>query len=144
MKGGVYIYRVRKPSAILGWPIIGRHFGYVGETVSFWHRDRQHKESQPWSDLNPKCYRIPLPGWKPLLLTVETLVILLVWPVYNHKKNLWNPRRIPLSAARRQREARDSGGFRLVLLRVFRMLRACVTLCAIVLIGKFLWMVFHA
>jgi hypothetical protein len=44
---------------------------------------------------------------------VETIVIFLVWPVYNHKKNMWNPRRIPLGMQLRQRHTRDRGGFRI-------------------------------
>lgn len=107
MRGGVYIYRTNKPGAIFGWPIFGRHFGYVGETVSFAHRHKQHLDKQPWSDLRPHCYRIPLPGWKWLLHAVETLLILVLMPVYNHKKNLWNPRRIPLDTARLLRRERD-------------------------------------
>jgi hypothetical protein len=109
MRGGVYVYRTRKPGARLNLPIISRHFGYVGETSSFWHRHAQHSETQPWADLDPRCYRIGLPAWKPLLRTVETLVILCTWPVYNHAKNQWNPRRIPLGMARRMRAARDRG-----------------------------------
>lgn len=114
--GGVYVYRCRKPGAIFGWPLIGRHFAYVGETTSFHHRHLQHTvgggryghHAQPWADLDPVCVlRIPLPPWKWLLHLVETLFILLLWPVYNHKKNLWNPRRIPLQVAKAMRAVRD-------------------------------------
>jgi hypothetical protein len=106
-------------AAPAGLLITGRHFGYVGETTSFRDRHAQHignlgsgakfeKEGKPWADLDPVCVlRLPLPRWKWLLRSVETLVMLLLWPVYNHKKNLWNPRRIPLVSARRQRYARD-------------------------------------
>jgi hypothetical protein len=111
LPGGVYVWRTRKPGAWLGLPLIGRHFAYVGETTSFSHRERQHRESQPWCDLEPKVYRIRLPRWKPLLHLVETLLILLLWPVYNHKKNLWNPRQISLRTAKAMRESRDRRRF---------------------------------
>lgn len=101
----------------------GRHFAYVGETTSFRDRHGQHmgnvgtgakfeSRAKPWADLDPVCVlRIPLPRWKWLLRSVETLLIALLWPVYNHKKNLWNPRRIPLTSQRRQRFARDRRSF---------------------------------
>jgi hypothetical protein len=104
----------------------GRHFAYVGETVSFKDRHGEHingggrwtitlrdgrkvpKPGQPWSDLDAKCIlRIPLPKWKWLLRTVETGLILFLFPVYNDKKNKGNLRRIPLRAARRQRQKRE-------------------------------------
>lgn len=106
--GGVYVYRCRKPGAVLGWPIIGRHFAYVGETTSFFHRHGQHMDQQPWADLEPRCVaRIPLPRYKPLMRFVETVLILLLWPVYNHSKNLWNPRRIDRRGAKLMRQMRD-------------------------------------
>lgn len=101
----------------------GRHFAYVGETTSFRDRHAQHlgnigsgakfeQAGKPWADLDPVCVlRLPLPRWKWLLRSVETLLIALLWPVYNHKKNLWNPRRIPLVSQRRQRYARDRRKF---------------------------------
>lgn len=127
-RGGVYAYRTNKPGAFFGWPIIGRHWGYVGESLSLWHRNRQHllgggkydTTQQPWSDLKPKRYHIPLPGWKPLLLLVEALAIALLWPVYNDKRNRWNPRRISRKMARAQRRARESGS---ITLRVLSSLR---------------------
>lgn len=163
-KGGVYIWRTRKPGSLLGlpftgclagavvacvwlayigafWPIglvmllfSGTHFAYVGETVSFYHRSRQHlgnvgttdtyqSGGQPWADLRPKMVaRIPLPtsaryGWtkrlqKIVLRSVETFFILVTWPVYNDAKNRWNPRRIPKNVAKRQRAARDGRAVR--------------------------------
>lgn len=111
-RGGVYVYRARKPSARLRIPILSWHFAYVGETTSFYHRHAQHLEQRPWSDRSPYvAFRIPLPRWKWLLRTVETLVILLVWPAYNHRKNQWNPRRISLRQQAWQRECRDSMGW---------------------------------
>lgn len=112
LRGGVYLYRTRKPAALFNLPLLSRHWAYVGQTSSFWHRHRQHGETQPWSNLDPKCYRIPLPDWRWLRLVIEQAMICLVWPVYNHSGNLWNPRRIPLSMAKRQRYARDHGGIR--------------------------------
>lgn len=138
MKGGVYIYRCRKPGAFLGWPIVGRHFAYVGETTSFFHRHGQHMESQPWSDLSPVCYRIPLPTWKPLLHAVETLFILALWPVYNHKKNLWNPRRIPLHVAKAMRARR-----RLPIYWAFRLWLALRSLCMLITVGLLVWGWWH-
>jgi hypothetical protein len=103
-RGGVYIWRTRKPGALLGWPIIGRHFGYVGETSSFRHRKRQHS-GKPlpydpyastgalWSDLAPRCYEIPLPG-KWVRKAAEWILIKILFPVYNVKYNGGNPRRI--------------------------------------------------
>lgn len=132
-KGGVYLFRMdhhRNPKR--------RVTGYVGETVSFRLREGQHlglgqnayrnvymmaavqvqvirnqRAAQPWSDLNPRMYRIiSLPWWlcwKWVLRPLETLVILATWPVYNDKKNRWNPRRIPIYLAKVQRSRRDHG-----------------------------------
>ncbi len=119
-RGGVYVYRARKPNARLRIPLLSWHFAYVGETNSFHHRHLQHTRgggtyrvvSKPWADRSPYVWlRIPLPDWKWLRLTVETLVILLVWPVYNHRKNLWNPRRIRLPMQHFQRRMRDRSGW---------------------------------
>jgi len=116
MSGGVYAYRTRKPGAVLGLPFLGRHWAYVGETTSFSHRHLQHVEgggrygatAKPWSDLAPVCViRIPLPPWKWLLRSVETLLILALWPAYNVSKNRWNPRRISPNMAAMQRRARN-------------------------------------
>lgn len=111
-RGGIYAYRTRKPRGR------GRHWGYVGETVSFYFRDKDHmglgnhgRLGQPWSDLDPVRYSIiKLPWWlcwKWVLLPLETLVMLCLWPVYNDAKNHWNPRRIPRQGARRMRMRRD-------------------------------------
>lgn len=94
----------------------GRHFAYVGETVSFEKRHSEHMRgggrwkhaAQPWSDLDAKCvFRLRLPKWKWLLRSTETLLILILQPAYNEKKNLLNLRRIPRATARRQRQARN-------------------------------------
>jgi hypothetical protein len=95
-----------------------RHTAYVGESLQVNSRKLTHLKGsvkfnampKPWSDLKPSHYFLPLPPFKPILHAVETLVILLLWPVYNHQKNLWNPRRIPLRAAIRQRGSRDFTG----------------------------------
>lgn len=121
MPGQVYVWRTRKPGAILGLPIIGRHFGYGGQTRNPKMRDVEHLEGggryghtcAPWSDLAPKKYVVfkmkHCPQW--LLNTVEFLVIKLLFPVYNHAHNLTNPRRIPIPTARAQRVARDARGW---------------------------------
>lgn len=97
--------------SLLGLLASPRHFAYVGESRRVGLRRRDHLQGsvkynqppKPWSDLDPSWYYVPLPGApKPLLRAVETLLIALLWPVYNHQKNLWNLRRIPLPTARRQ------------------------------------------
>lgn len=129
-RGGVYLWRVRHHAKPMQ-----RVNGYVGETVSFHHRAKQHLAvtrfdvktgvesktgalkvpKQSWSDLDPTCHPvIRLPWWlcwKWILKPLETLVILCTWPVYNDKKNRWNPRQIPIHAAKAMRAARDRGGF---------------------------------
>jgi hypothetical protein len=117
MTGGVYAYRTRKPNARFRIPILSYHWAYVGQTSSFWHRDRQHMgtttnslvPAKPWADLEPRVYRLTLPNWLWLRLTVETLAILVLWPVYNDRKNRWNPRRVPIVAAIAARARRDAG-----------------------------------
>jgi hypothetical protein len=118
-KAGVYIYRTRKPGALLGWPVIGRHTAYVGQTKSFGHRHRQHigrplpydpyaSTGQPWSDLQPRCYRVPLPPWRWLLLLVEWAVVMVAFPVYNVRpRHPFNPRRITQYRAIQMRRSRD-------------------------------------
>lgn len=100
----------------------GRHFAYVGETVSFKDRHGEHmsgggrwkRGAASWSDLDPKCVaRIPLPRWKPVLRSVETTFVVLCAPVYNEKKNLLNPRRITRASAKRMRSRRDRRSVRL-------------------------------
>ena len=125
-KGGVYLVRMDHHRNRAR-----RVNGYVGETVSFHFRKRQHLGSshyaadgkrtavatktagQPWSDLNPVWHHLALPWWlcwKWVLRPLETLVIWFTWPIYNDSKNRWNPRRIPKGLARQMREARDAGG----------------------------------
>lgn len=106
MSGGVYAYRVRKPGLLgkLRVPLVSTRWGYVGETTSFPHRDKQHRETQPWAPLIVSVHRWHLPAWKPLLHLAETLAILVLWPAYNIEKNRWNPRRIKPWDARRGRE----------------------------------------
>ncbi len=117
---GVYVFRARRPGFIGRIPVAGRHFAYVGESSHVRLRRRDHLEGsvkynafpKPWTDLAPTWYFLPLPGApKFLLRSVETLLILLLWPVYNHQKNLWNPRRIPIKSAKRQRGQRDVLGW---------------------------------
>lgn len=118
MRGGVYVYRARKPGARLRIPLLSWHFAYVGETNSFHHRHLQHTQGggtyntvpKPWADRDPYVVlRIPLPNWRWLRRSVETLLIALTWPAYNVSKNRWNPRRITPSAALAHRAQRDVG-----------------------------------
>ena len=117
---GIYVFRTRRPGLFGRVPILGRHTGYVGMSKHVRMRKRVHLHGsmkynalpKPWSDLKPSWYFLPLPlapVW--VLLWVETLVIALLWPVYNVQKNRWNPRRIPITAATRQRGSRDVCGW---------------------------------
>lgn len=122
-KGGVYAKRMRKHANPFR-----REWGYVGESNSFKRRERDHEgrtayqradgviqrsTEKPWMDLDVKTYRIiPLPWWlcwKWVLRPLETLVIFLLWPRYNDRKNRWNPRRVPIGLQFQQRAARDAG-----------------------------------
>jgi hypothetical protein len=118
-RGGVYVIRTRKHHAIFGLPLVGRHFGYVGETNSFRHRVPQHLvgggryrvKPKCWADLDPVAYTIPLPDWYWLRSAVETLLIAVLCPVYNgQKQRAYNLRRALPSTARDQRYARDVWG----------------------------------
>lgn len=115
---GCYVWRTRKPHAPIGMPIIGRHFAYVGQSGSRYHRDRQHRYGDPargklpasWSDLDAKVYPLPMlfPGWKWARLHQERLWIKLLCPPYNVlEQPPWNLRRISRAEAARQRAARD-------------------------------------
>lgn len=116
---GAYIFRTRRPGLLGRIPLIGRHTAYVGESAHVRSRYREHVEGsvkynafpKPWAELEPTWYYIPLPPGKWLRLWVETVLIALLWPVYNHQKNLWNPRRIPLKSARRQAAQRAVMGW---------------------------------
>lgn len=117
MRGGVYVYRTRKPGARYNIPVLSRHVGYVGQSNNFRRRHEQHVNGggeynsipKPWADLDPVCYRIGLPDWKWLRLTVEALLIWTLFPVYNVQRNRANPRRITPAEARHHRAVRDRG-----------------------------------
>jgi len=140
--------------------------GYVGESVSFHFRKRQHLgssnydpaggrrmaapvkiPSQPWSDLNPVWTEYRFPWWlcwKWVLRPAESVVILLTWPVYNDAKNHWNPRRIPKDVAKAQRAARDAGGYAYqAKVAAFHVGRVAfqVAGAALVLVGSYGWIV---
>jgi hypothetical protein len=116
--GGCYVWRTRKPGAVWGLPIIGRHFAYVGQTGSFAHRERQHTGKylatdtfrvghRPWSDLHPRCYRIPLP-FKWMRVALEPLLVAILCPVYNKQlQPPYNFRKISPRTAAWQRRMRD-------------------------------------
>jgi hypothetical protein len=102
----------------------GRHFAYVGETVTFRDRHLEHtrgggrwrKPPAAWSDLDPVCVlRIPLGKKKDILHAVEWLFVKLCQPVYNEKLNKANPRRITRDSAKRMRRRRDKRRVRLSL-----------------------------
>lgn len=161
-RGGVYLVRVDHHRNRAR-----RVNGYVGETVSFYLRQRQHLgvsrfnpvtgqagapvkiPSQPWSDLNPVWYQvIPLPWWlcwKWVLRPLETLVMVCTWPVYNDAKNHWNPRRIPKNLAAAQRAAREYGRGVAYTTRVTLAHGARIALqlggAALVVIGTYGWIV---
>jgi hypothetical protein len=120
----------------------GRHNAYAGLTNSFYFREQQHiagsskwnAAAKPWSDLDPKCYTIPLPNFithrgglaRALRLkgrwTLEGLETLLIWatfPVYNvQKQPPYNTRRISPREADRQRYARIKRGTKVNIGRV--------------------------
>lgn len=115
---GCYGWRVRKPHAPLGLPVIGRRWGYVGQSSSRYHRDRQHLHGDSgygapgasWSDLEPKAYSLPclFHGWRWARLAQEQLWIWLLCPAYNVQGQApWNLRKISKARAQAQRWARD-------------------------------------
>lgn len=155
---GCYGWRVRKPHAPLGLPLIGRHWGYVGQTSSRWHRDNQHASgdtrygarSASWSDLDPKVYPLPclFPQWRWSREFSEWVWTWLLLPVYPEKKQApWNLRRISRARAARQRAARDErragrGWLRqksVDILLTFCRLLIGVALLAAVMIGVVRW-----
>ncbi len=120
-RGGAYVWRTRKPHAVIGLPLIGRHTGYVGQTNNFGRRRGEHLygstrytnvvQPKDWSDLSPKVWTIPLPNWRWLRLMVEQLLIWVLCPVYNVKgQGSWNIRRVRPATARQQRWRRDRFG----------------------------------
>jgi hypothetical protein len=118
----IYVWRTRKPGAILGLPIIGRHFAYVGQSRNLAMRKREHlygggryrQEAARWSDLEPKMYvllKLPFcPQW--LLNVLEVMFIQLLWPVYNDRFNRQNLRRISRRRSRNARTRREVTGQR--------------------------------
>lgn len=115
---GVYAWRAKKPNAPLGLPLIGRHWAYVGQTSSRWHRDNQHlsgdarygSQAASWSDLEPKCYPLPclFPSWRWSRELSEWFWTWVLLPVYPEKKQApWNLRRISRARAAKQRSARE-------------------------------------
>lgn len=146
------MWRTRKPSAPIGLPFVGRHFAYVGESNSRRHRDAQHLygggtySSVPkhWADLDPKVYPLPcpFPQWAWTRKAMETFYVALFWPVYNDRKNRWNPRRISLTKQKQQRAERDMFGSKSVaaLSMVLRILAFGMATTALI----FIWNVWNA
>lgn len=118
-RGGIYLVRTRKHHTRPRWlRWLGlRENGYVGETVSHYHRELDHRgrgrygaKEKDWADLDPVWHTLTLPWWlcwKWVLRPLETLAILVLWPRYNVAKNGWNPRRISPHRAQAQRLERD-------------------------------------
>lgn len=123
MPGEVYAYWTRKPGAFWGFPVLGRHCGYVGQTRNPKARHREHLEgggrygceAKPWADLAPKrhvLFRMKhCPQW--VLDLVEWIFTKVLLPVYPVKMNRTNPRRISPAMARLQRAQRDRVGWSL-------------------------------
>lgn len=121
MPGEVYAYRTRKPGALLGLPLLGRHWGYVGQTRNPKARHQEHLEGggrygcvpKDWADLEPRRYVLfrmrHCPQW--VLDLVEVAVIRTFLPVYNVQHNRGNPRRIRPAVAHLQRLQRDRMGW---------------------------------
>lgn len=119
--GEVYAYRTRKPGALLGLPLLGRHWAYGGQTRNPKARHGEHirgggrygRAAQPWADLSPKRYVLfrlaHCPQW--VLDLVEVLVIRTLFPVYNVQHNRGNLRRVKPAMARLQRAQRDRMGW---------------------------------
>jgi hypothetical protein len=116
----IYVFRARKPHALLGLPIIGRHFAYVGRTNNLRRRYEQHmigggeyrSVAKDWADLEPRFYVI-CPMKSRMEITthfLEWFWIKVLMPVYNIQMNRTNPRRIKPWVAKRQRINRNRYG----------------------------------
>jgi len=145
--GGLYVWRTDKPHAIIGLPIIGRHFAYAGMTNSYYWREQQQLKGSvkygtapySWSDLRPKRYKVlPLhPFWthgrhrRKVMKALETLLIWVLCPVYNDTQQApYNLRRISRRSAAAQRVARDELGIAARYAKAF--LRLCVWVMLII------------
>lgn len=133
-RGGLYAARVDKPHALIGLPLIGRRWGYVGMSNSYRAREEQHRNGSvtygrppaSWSDLRPRFYRIlPLPAIithgkyrRRIMKGLETVAIAILCPVYNVTQQApWNMRRVSKKRALAERARRDMLGFSYRLVR---------------------------
>ena len=144
----IYAYRTRKPGAVFGLPIIGRHWAYVGRTNDLQRRHLEHilgggpygAVPKLWADLEPKryviCRRRRRREWRTHLL--EWLFILLLLPVYNVSMNRRNPRRIGRAEQVRQRLARNQGAARGVVVGARRRLPVYLVVVALVVLAAVL------
>lgn len=118
---GCYAFRTRKPGAFWGWPLIGRHFAYVGQSGSRKRREGEHLrgsvhfKAQPkdWADLEPRFYRLPTLGgrYQVMRLIQEWLYSALLLPVYGTRPRIpWNLRKVTTKRAQWQRWAREELG----------------------------------
>lgn len=108
---GVYAYRTRKHLRR------GVEWGYVGESTNLPLRAKCHAGTcrhatcaeKPWYDLKVGYWELRLPwwlGWKWVLRSIETILIVVLRPRYNVAKNRRRGR-VPLSVAKVQRANRD-------------------------------------
>lgn len=155
-RGGLYVWRTDKPHAFLGLPIIGRHFAYAGMTNSYYHREQQHlggsvkygTTAARWSDLRPKCYRIPLPDFilhghyrRKITKALETVLIWTVCPVYNDTQQApYNLRKISRTKAAAQRDLRDQYG---VAYRAVKGATRWAVWAALIALVTYVWMETH-
>lgn len=111
-RAGIYLARTRKHRGR------GRENSYVGRSNNVNLRIRQHMGQdsrhapKPWSDLDPRWRRLPLPwwlSWRWVQAPLEALAIWALLPRYNVLLNRRNPRRVTLAEQRRQRARRDAG-----------------------------------
>lgn len=155
-RGGLYAARVDKPHALIGLPLIGRRWGYVGMTNSYSAREGQHRNGSvtygrppaSWSDLRPRFYRIlPLPAIithgkyrRRIMKALETLMIWILCPAYNVAQQApWNLRKVSKRRALAERARRDMLGFSYRLTRfVLRLLFYAVALAAFFLYWRWI------
>jgi hypothetical protein len=115
----VYVYRTRKPGALLRVPVLSYHWAYVGQTRRPDLRHGEHmngggrygKPPASFSDLEPRRYvafRMErCPQW--LLNSAEYFFIKVLAPVYNDKMNRTNLRRVSRKRAIAARRRRNAG-----------------------------------
>lgn len=110
-KPGIYVYRTFRHMRP------GTEWGYGGMSTNLPLRAKCHAGTcvharcleKPWYDLKSWYWELPLPwwlGWKWLLLTLETIMLVLLWPRYNVQNNP-RPNKVGPYQQKIQRAARD-------------------------------------